>query len=1006
MLCTKRRIDNSNPKINLIMKIPNFKIIAAIFFSFFSLHLMAQDKSVQKDLAYKELLHSLGLTNESHLNKKTKSLITERGDYFSEILTYKNEDGAIEIPYFDVSENLGDINGDGNTDFFINRTIRDNRTASLSDNVIKNVIFYGGDEYETEIIYDLITPIGDFNGDGYDDVILGQNTSSTTLNTEQTAIYLGGETPFSQNVTTTMFEDSFQGDYRVHHFDINNDTFEDIIIFNFNELDRLLEIKIIKGSGTIDSDYLNNEDTYESISIGINFFDTDGSITNNVDFSFVRPNIDSDSLNLLVTDYSRLSNIKMFYDGELSINNIQQIDIPNEINIVGREYQIETLDYNGNGTREVLLTQVEWNKSFVFEFETTSSLIKEDTVLFHNTGEVHVIGDINNDGYDDLFVENSGEEYDINLHLGSSSFPLDRSLSSDESFAISGSFNWLRGFTGDLYDVNNDSFNDFVIGYRDNESGDEGLAVLKGNGSGTYTYERIMDTKADEHFRAYSNFANIGDFNGDGEADAAYVANSQNEIGIYFSKDGVISNTPDIIFEDLFSTTTPLTTYSGDFNGDGLIDIGVGTNNGTEIGLILGTSDGSTPQKFTLEISNEEFPYRTYDTFFGDLDGDGKDELLFGSYGNEDESENLLILKGGDEYKVENLQVIKISEDSTTFFFGGIPQFIDDINGDGLNDILINDNGTGFESKIIFGKEDWSELKVDIKMEETFDIELNGSTYFLAAETIQARIDFNGDGFKDLSAIPVQTVGSENGTDKMFVWFTGPDMDNEYDLIIPIQDSEGELSERLRIDTYEIFAMDSVSSDEEGTNYKYWVLLSDYDRVYIASYLTNSNSIEIDEALVLTDNGLPFRSAFYQLPGAAIQYSGEENYKYNIWLTQNDNNEALTSTRIYGFDSNITSGISVGLEEGESIAAFKLNQNYPNPFNPSTEITFSLPKSSLVRLEVFNVLGQKVETLVNEQKIVGNHTINFDASRLSSGIYIYRIQAGDFVQTKKMLLVK
>jgi hypothetical protein len=86
--------------------------------------------------------------------------------------------------------------------------------------------------------------------------------------------------------------------------------------------------------------------------------------------------------------------------------------------------------------------------------------------------------------------------------------------------------------------------------------------------------------------------------------------------------------------------------------------------------------------------------------------------------------------------------------------------------------------------------------------------------------------------------------------------------------------------------------------------------------------------------------------------------------------------------------------------------AFALSQNYPNPFNPATVISYQLPVSSQITLKVYDVLGREVVTLVNEPKAAGNYTATFDASKFSSGIYFYRLQAGSFIQTKKMVLVK
>ncbi len=92
--------------------------------------------------------------------------------------------------------------------------------------------------------------------------------------------------------------------------------------------------------------------------------------------------------------------------------------------------------------------------------------------------------------------------------------------------------------------------------------------------------------------------------------------------------------------------------------------------------------------------------------------------------------------------------------------------------------------------------------------------------------------------------------------------------------------------------------------------------------------------------------------------------------------------------------------------EAEIPSRFSLSQNFPNPFNPSTNIQFALPEDSQVKLQVFDLLGRRVRTLISKSMKAGYHEIVFDASDLATGVYLYRIQAGNFLETKKMLLIK
>lgn len=93
-------------------------------------------------------------------------------------------------------------------------------------------------------------------------------------------------------------------------------------------------------------------------------------------------------------------------------------------------------------------------------------------------------------------------------------------------------------------------------------------------------------------------------------------------------------------------------------------------------------------------------------------------------------------------------------------------------------------------------------------------------------------------------------------------------------------------------------------------------------------------------------------------------------------------------------------------KENNLVKGFELKQNYPNPFNPSTTISYSIAKTNIVTIKVYDVLGKEVATLVNEEKQPGSYDVNFNASKLTSGVYLYRLQAGSFSETKKFILLK
>jgi hypothetical protein len=129
-------------------------------------------------------------------------------------------------------------------------------------------------------------------------------------------------------------------------------------------------------------------------------------------------------------------------------------------------------------------------------------------------------------------------------------------------------------------------------------------------------------------------------------------------------------------------------------------------------------------------------------------------------------------------------------------------------------------------------------------------------------------------------------------------------------------------------------------------------------------------------------------------------YDANSNEIERLWQNWDGTNWVNSNKYLYSYGP---TGIEQ-LEDG--VSTYSLSNNYPNPFNPSTIISYSVPDISFIKLKVYDVLGNEIETLVHEEKPAGTYEITWYAEYLPSGVYFYKLQAGDFVETKKMVLMK
>jgi subtilisin-like proprotein convertase family protein len=164
------------------------------------------------------------------------------------------------------------------------------------------------------------------------------------------------------------------------------------------------------------------------------------------------------------------------------------------------------------------------------------------------------------------------------------------------------------------------------------------------------------------------------------------------------------------------------------------------------------------------------------------------------------------------------------------------------------------------------------------------------------------------------------------------------------------------------------------------------------------------NTIFDDSASVPISSGTaPFTGAFR--PEGPLNVFNGMNIHGN-WLFKVNDQASSDTGHVERYCLNIVYNAILAVNNNQVPVKFELSQNYPNPFNPVTTIKYSILKQAFVVIKIYDILGREVKTLVNDMRIAGNYEIDFNASYLASGIYFYRMEAGDFTDVKKLVLLK
>lgn len=546
----------------------------------------------------------------------------------------------------------------------------------------------------------------------------------------------------------------------------------------------------------------------------------------------------------------------------------------------------------------------------------------------------------------------------------------------------------------------------------------------------------------DDGLTGYSSA--IGDIDGDGYMDFIIGSpagvptkdNNDGYVSVIYGNDGVLESN---IHMNTFSndqgawfTSTNRNQESGrevvtgDLNGDGYMDVIIGAHFESRVFIVYGSNE-----RFKQDVALGKNIIQGYGRFgstltTGDFNGDGFSDILVGApstdkFGNN--SGSVYIIYGKENLnEINSIDIqnndynfVRVTHGNNENNWLGNSIVSGDVNGNNIDDIVINSfkDDELIYSKVIFGTTDY--------LENNFaETELNGANGFEIANNKDAAYvryitDINNDGRKDLIL--------EANNDEIDEWENRSTQRNLF-----ILNGKQNFNEFILLDSLE---------QEEG----YWVSFDRYDTNIGFSAFTNCdiNSDGLND-LIFSSEGWDFDTrGEYRFRAGAVYimfgYQGlkedtvnfetlSENQAFTLIGGERDdlgfslscadvNKDsfsdlligALGNEKLYSFSSVIT--VPNENEEYLRPVSFRLKQNYPNPFNPSTVIEFDISQTSKIKLEIFDLLGKKIETLIeNETKSPGSYSVTYNSKNLSSGIYIYRIFIDDKILSKKMTLIK
>ena len=502
---------------------------------------------------------------------------------------------------------------------------------------------------------------------------------------------------------------------------------------------------------------------------------------------------------------------------------------------------------------------------------------------------------------------------------------------------------------------------------------------------------------------------------------------------------GINPDNPNTSFNDIQPTSMK---YISDVNGDGVYDLLVATENY----LTICYNGNSSVTADILWIFNTHFgtintgsvDWQDAVQTIQDIDNDGIEDVIIGCTGG---NEMVYAISGRTGQKLWEYGNPSTTDDGD--IMGVRTDY--DYNNDGHKDVLISASGSGMgagrhaaicvnglNGAVIFNTTQSSEFTWDVVATEeggAIALSNNGGPYSVngfntsgivswnygvtgAVWNMREINDINGDNVKDIIGFygfsgSIFAIDGSNGAQ---LWTDGLGNSNNGNFaILPDLDGNG-------FSDFTLSGPQSVFRKDTKTDSTQWIYSPNSSYIRGVASIDDVNGDSVSDIAVIT-----------QLPPRVIVLDGAKGsvlFDYSLGSSINQRGDRISA--LPDLDNNHSNEFVAGSRDGRVICfsggpdgtvgiqpvsnvipeKYSLYQNYPNPFNPSTLIKFDIPKNALVKLKVYDILGREVTKLVNTDLLAGSYESSFNGSNFASGVYFYTLEAGDFKQTKKMLLVK